>query len=50
MPRGASLATLPWPAPAAAAALPQDDDEFPLPDDAEIPLYERPPPDDDFTP
>ena len=54
--RGASLATLPWPAPAAAAAAaaapPQDDDEFPLPDDddAEIPLYERPPPGGDFTP
>mgnify|MGYP000588895255 CR=1 FL=1 len=54
--RGASPVTLPWLAPAAAAAAaaapPQDDDEFPLPgdDDAEISLYDRPPPDDDFTP
>jgi hypothetical protein len=54
--RGASLATLPWPAPAAAAvaaaaaALPQDDGGLPPPGDTEVPLYDRPPPDEIFTP
>ena len=54
--RGASHATFPWPAPAAPAAAagaalpPNNDGDFPPPDDAEVPLYERLPPDEDFKP
>lgn len=35
---------------AAAAALPQDDGEFPPPDSTEVTLYDRPPPDAFLTP